>query len=42
MSPMNASALIGNIVAEGKFAEQQGTGLFLTNIEQARALVGLW
>ena len=34
MSPMNAAALIGNIVAEGKFAEQQGTGLFLNSIEQ--------
>lgn len=40
MGPMNAAALIGNIVAEGKFAEQQGTGLFLTDIEQARALLG--
>lgn len=40
MSPMNAAALIGNIVAEGKFAEQQGTGLFLNNIEQARTLLG--
>lgn len=40
VDPINASALIGNIIAEGKFAEQQGTGLFLTSIGQARTLLG--
>lgn len=36
----NAAGLLGNIYEEGEFAEQQGTGLYISNIEQARTLLG--
>lgn len=36
----NAAGLLGNIYEEGKFAEQQGTDLYISNIEQARTLLG--
>ena len=36
----NAAGLLGNIYEEGEFAEQQGTGLYINNIEQARTLLG--
>ena len=36
----NAAGLLGNIYEEGEFAEQQGTNLYISNIEQARTLLG--
>lgn len=36
----NAAGLLGNIYEEGEFAEQQGTDLYISNIEQARTLLG--
>ena len=36
----NAAGLLGNIYEEGEFAEQQGTGLYISNIEQARTILG--
>lgn len=36
----NAAGLLGNIYEEGEFAEQQGTDLHISNIEQARTLLG--
>ena len=36
----NAAGLLGNIYEEGEFAEQQGTELYISNIEQARTLLG--
>lgn len=36
----NAAGLLGNIYEEGEFAEQQGTDLCISNIEQARTLLG--
>lgn len=38
--PENVAGILGNIYAEGHFAEQQGTGLYIANIEQARMLLG--
>lgn len=40
MSPMNAAGVLGSIACEGDFAEQQGTSLYISNIEQARILLG--
>lgn len=36
----NVAGLLGNIYEEGEFAEQQGTDLYISNIEQARILLG--
>ena len=36
----NAAGLLGNIYEEGEFAEQQGTDIYISNIEQARKLLG--
>ncbi len=36
----NAAGLLGNIYEEGEFAGQQGTDLYISNIEQARTLLG--
>lgn len=36
----NAAGLLGNIYEEGEFAKQQGTDLYISNIEQARTLLG--
>lgn len=38
--PENVAGILGNIYAEGHFAEQQGTGLYIADIEQARILLG--
>lgn len=38
--PENVAGILGNIYAEGHFAEQQGTGLYIADIEQARVLLG--
>lgn len=36
----NAAAILGAIACEGDFAEQQGTSRYISNIEQARTLLG--
>jgi hypothetical protein len=40
VSAENAAGILGNIYVEGNFGEQQGTGLHISNISQARTLLG--
>lgn len=40
MHPINAAAILGSVAMEGDFSEQQGTGNYINNIEDARSLLG--
>lgn len=40
VAPENAAGILGNIYSEGTFSQQQGTNVSISNISQARALLG--
>lgn len=40
MDPVNAAALLGNIMAEGSFTQEQGTHTLIQDIEVLRAVLG--